>query len=89
MRTAREVTTPAIRVRLFAGAAAAYGTDSVTVRGATLGDALEALVADADDDARRVIGRSSFLVNSVATTDRERALAEGDRIDVLPPFAGG
>lgn len=88
MRTAREVTTPAIRVRLFAGAAAAYGTDSVTVRGATLGDALEALVADADD-ARRVIGRSSFLVNSVATTDRERALAEGDRIDVLPPFAGG
>ncbi|MEO6828055.1 MAG: MoaD/ThiS family protein [Microbacteriaceae bacterium] len=37
----------------------------------------------------QVLGRCSFLVNGVATGDRERVLHADDKIDVLPPFAGG
>lgn len=80
---------PAIAVQLFAGAAAEYGADTTTVHGATLQEALEDLLSAASPQAARVIGRSSFLVNAIACTDRGRELAEGDRLDVLPPFAGG
>ncbi|GAB4096912.1 MoaD/ThiS family protein [Brachybacterium squillarum] len=80
---------PAIRVRLFAGAAAAFGADDATVHGATVGAAIADLLEGASAEARTVVGRSSLLVNAVACTDPGRALADGDRIDVLPPFAGG
>lgn len=80
---------PTITVRLFAGAAAEYGAESASVRGATLQEALEDLLSAASPQAARVIGRSSFLVGGVACTDRDRALSDGDRLDVLPPFAGG
>lgn len=82
-------TAPRIVVRLFAGAAAEFGADTAEVHAATLQEAVEALGADASADAARVIGRSSFLINAVACTDRSRTLVDGDRIDVLPPFAGG
>lgn len=80
---------PTIAVRLFAGAAAEYGRDTETVRAATLEEAISALTASASPQAAQVIGRSSFLVNAVACTDRDRVLTEGDSVDVLPPFAGG
>lgn len=80
---------PRIAVRLFAGAAAEYGADAATVQAATLQEAIDALLVGASPSAARVIDRSSFLLNSVACTDRARDLAEGDRLDVLPPFAGG
>lgn len=78
-----------ITVRLFAGAAAAYGSDTATVRGATVAEAIRDLTAGAPADATTAIERSSLLVNAVACTDHSRVLADGDRIDVLPPFAGG
>lgn len=81
--------TPCIAVQLFAGAAAEYGSVSATVHGATLQEALEDLRSTATPQAVRVIDRSSFLVNAVACTDHTRTLREGDRLDVLPPFAGG
>ncbi len=80
---------PAIAVHLFAGAAAALGADTATVHGATLRQALDELLRGASEEAARVVDRSSFLVNAMACTDRDRALADGDRVDVLPPFAGG
>jgi len=82
-------TAPRIAVRLFAGAAAEFGADSASVQARTLGEMIEALQQGASAEAARVIDRSSFLVNAVACTERERLLAEGDRVDVLPPFAGG
>ena len=80
---------PTIAVRLFAGAAAEYGRDTETVRAASLAGVIEALIASGSPQAAQVIGRSSFLVNAVACTEGDRALVEGDRVDVLPPFAGG
>lgn len=87
--TALQSAAPQIAVRLFAGAAAAYGADAITLRASTLREAIEALGAGGSSEAARVIDRSSYLLNSVACTDLERSLAEGDRLDVLPPFAGG
>ncbi|ATG52725.1 molybdopterin synthase sulfur carrier subunit [Brachybacterium vulturis] len=80
---------PHIAARLFAGAAAEYGADAVSLQASTLGEAIDALQAGASDSAARVIGRSSFLLNAVAGSGREQRLSEGDRLDVLPPFAGG
>lgn len=85
----RTTTAPRIAVRLFAGAAAEYGADAVTVEARTLQGAIDALREGASTAAGQVIGRSSFLLNAVACTDPERVLAEGDQLDVLPPFAGG
>ena len=57
--------------------------------GATLAGLRELLAGRALEMAR-VIGVSSFLVNAVsAPADSLTPLADGDRVDVLPPFAGG
>lgn len=82
-------TTPELHVRLFAAAAAEYGADAIRVRARTLGEALDQLSADGGERAATVIGRCSLLLNGVASTDRSRPLADGDQLDVLPPFAGG
>jgi len=38
----------------------------------------------------RIIGISSCLVNALSTpADSLTPLEDGDRIDILPPFAGG
>lgn len=78
-----------VAVRLFAGAAAAYGSDTATVHGATVAEAIRDLTTGASAEATTAIERSSLLVNAVACTDHSRVLADGDRMDVLPPFAGG
>ena len=80
---------PHVSVRLFAGAAAEYGADATTVQAETVQEAVNALLVGASAEAARVIERSSFLINAIACTDRDQALADGDRMDVLPPFAGG
>lgn len=83
-------TTPVtVTVRLFAGAAAALGTRETTVEATTVRGALEALLAGASAEARTVVERSSLLVNAVSCRDQSTALRAGDRLDVLPPFAGG
>lgn len=78
-----------VDVHLFAAAAAALGTDGLTARASTVRELLAQLGRDRDDEARRVLARSSVLVGSVARRDHDLPLQEGDRVDVLPPFAGG
>ncbi|GAA4530115.1 MoaD/ThiS family protein [Brachybacterium paraconglomeratum] len=88
-RIAEDSPAPRIAVRLFAGAAAEYGADATTVQAASVQGAVDALLVGVSAEAARVIDRSSFLINAVACTDRNQLLADGDRMDVLPPFAGG
>ncbi len=79
-----------VEVRYFAGAADASGCSSETFDIPTGSDlaALKAAVSarhgSAVDDVLRV---SAFLVGDVLTRDPSTAC--GDRVDVLPPFAGG
>ncbi|WP_445442439.1 MoaD/ThiS family protein [Clavibacter sp. km1a] len=86
-----------VPVELFAAAAAALGrtTDEVDLPdGAALGDLMDALGAQGattDDpaNAAAVLARCSYLVEGVATTDRDAPLTAGSAVDVLPPFSGG
>jgi molybdopterin synthase sulfur carrier subunit len=85
-------------VRYFAAARAATGIDEEHLdvgEGMTLGD-LEGMLAlrhpaaaDGQSPLGQVLPRCSFLRNGIATNDRARALSPDDRVDVLPPFAGG
>lgn len=77
-----------IQVRYFAAAKAAVGVAAETrtlPSGATIGG----FVDDLDTASPAVFARCSFILNGTATTDRARVLADGDTLDVLPPFAGG
>ncbi|MBG6239908.1 molybdopterin converting factor small subunit [Mycetocola sp. CAN_C7] len=87
--------TVTIGVRYFAGAAAGVGRTEERRRYAApisidsvLGD-VERSSESGDDRLGTVLGRCSFIVNGLTTRDRSVLLADGDQLDVLPPFAGG
>lgn len=74
-------------MRYFAAAADAAGCDEQTLEAATLGELRADLEARYGDAMVRVLRNGSFLVDGVVS--RDPALALGERVDVLPPFAGG
>ena len=77
------------QVRYFAAAAAAAGTEDESFPASTLGE-LRALMSDRHGDGfTRVLARCSTLVNGTRTDDPTATLTKADRVDVLPPFAGG
>jgi molybdopterin synthase sulfur carrier subunit len=77
-----------VQVRYFAAAKAATG---VAEESRTIGEShtIGALLDELGENPRAVFARCSFILNEVATTDRDIVLRDGDRLDVLPPFAGG
>lgn len=84
--------TVTVTVRYFAAARAAAGRDEeplVLPAPATVAD----LIADTEQrhggSLSRVLQRCSYLHNATAVHDRSAILADGDQVDVLPPFAGG
>lgn len=84
-----------IDVRYFAAAAAGVGRTTERLEYAQP-VTIDAVLADAERSATTgdttlgtVLGRCSFIVNGVTTRDRDKQLADGDQLDVLPPFAGG
>ncbi|GMA33323.1 MoaD/ThiS family protein [Litorihabitans aurantiacus] len=81
-----------ITVRLFAGAAEAFGGESARVPstvGTTVGDVVAVLVANGGPGTADVLGRCSFLVAGVRADGAATPVAPGAQLDVLPPFAGG
>jgi sulfur-carrier protein len=80
--------TDLIDVHLFAAARSAAGADRMQVAPGVLADVLAACERQAPG-LREVLPRCSYLVNGVATIDEAARLLGGDRLDVLPPFAGG
>lgn len=79
-----------VRVRYFAAAADATGREEETIAlpvAATVGGLRAALLERYGEPMERVLRTGSFLVDGVVSRDDARAL--GDRVDVLPPFAGG
>jgi sulfur-carrier protein len=79
-----------ITARFFAAARDVAGADELLLEPAdpTIAGLLVAL-GSTHPEADRILGRCSFLVNGRSTTDRAHPLADGDRVDVLPPFSGG
>lgn len=78
-----------MRIRLFAGAADAAGTDVVDVveQSMRLGS-LIALLSKGDAAVKSVLNRCSVLVDGAPITGSDAVVA-GLRVDFLPPFAGG
>jgi molybdopterin converting factor small subunit len=76
-------------VRYFAAAAEAAGrADEVWDEPvASVGELRAALVVRYGAAMSRVLETGSFLVDGVVSRDPARPL--GERVDVLPPFAGG
>jgi molybdopterin synthase sulfur carrier subunit len=77
-----------VQIRYFAAAKAATGKGEET-RTVADGASIGALLDELGANPAAVFARCSFILNEVATTDRGRVLRDGDRLDVLPPFAGG
>ena len=84
--------TIAVELRYFAAAAEAAERTEERLElpaGTTLA-ALREQLAGRGLEMSRVIGVSSCLVNALSTpADSLTPLEDGDRIDILPPFAGG
>ena len=84
--------TVAVEVHYFAAAAEAATRTEERLEvpdGTTLAGLREQLAGRGLEMAR-VVPICSFLVNSVSTpADSLTPLADGDAVDVLPPFAGG
>jgi molybdopterin converting factor small subunit len=79
-----------VTVRYFAAAAEAAGRQEellVFDPGSTLGDLRARLEQQYGDAMARVLRSGSFLVDKVVRRNTDHPLA--DRVDVLPPFAGG
>lgn len=76
-----------VDVHFFAAARAAAGCDQTTAQPGSLATVLAELSATYPDLAA-VLPRCSYLHNEVAVHG-EVELREGDRLDILPPFAGG
>ncbi len=78
-----------VNVRLFAGAAEAFGSGEAEVRDIPdLASLINELSGD-DGELRRVLGKCSFFVDGEHHRDLQTALTDGCQVDVLPPFAGG
>lgn len=77
-----------VEVHLFAAARAAAKADVLTVSAGTLQEVL-AMCQRQAPGLTEVLPRCSYLVNGIAATDDATRVQPGDRLDVLPPFAGG
>ncbi|QXJ23937.1 MoaD/ThiS family protein [Actinomadura graeca] len=81
-------------IRYWAAAKAAAGTGEEPYDAETLAEAMAAAAArhGRGGEFRRVVGRSSFLVDGDPVGARPHAsvaLPEDGVVEVLPPFAGG
>jgi molybdopterin synthase sulfur carrier subunit len=85
---------PQVTLRYWAAARAAAGQAEEKFDGATVGVVLEQARRQHSGNPRfaQVLGVSSFLVADQPIGTRDPAtvpVADGDVIEVLPPFAGG
>jgi len=76
------------RLRLFASAREAAGTAKADFAGATVGEVLDAAVAEFGEEFAGVLGTCNVWVNG-DQTDWDHAVGESDEVAVLPPVSGG
>ena len=87
---ADEVPDAVVTVRYFAAAADAAGCEEEQLTlpaAATLGTLKAVLIDRFGEMMGRVMESGSFLVDGVVRKDETHPV--GERVDILPPFAGG
>lgn len=77
------------RIRYFAGAAEAAGTEEEQIEGSTVGEVLASARTAHGDRLTEVLERCSVLHAGRYVDQESTPVEAGDTIDVLPPFAGG
>lgn len=77
-----------IRVRLFAVLRELAGAGEVQAVGRTVGEVVDAVCEGRGERFAAIVGVSSFVVNG-ERAGRERPVAEGDEVAILPPVSGG
>ena len=75
-------------IRYFAAAAEAAGTPAEELAGSTIAELRARMLVAHGAELERVVARCAILVAGVRSDDTT-AVAPGDVVDVLPPFAGG
>ena len=76
------------RLRLFASAREAAGTAKAEFVGDTVGEVLDAAVAEFGDEFAGVLSTCNVWVTG-DQADRDHAVGEVDEVAVLPPVSGG
>ena len=80
-----------VTLNYFAGARAVAGTETETVRAASVREALELAAVGRTAHYRHVLDASSLLLDGIVVhgPDLDRRLDRPVQIEILPPFAGG
>ncbi|MET8798102.1 MoaD/ThiS family protein [Nocardia sp. NPDC004568] len=79
-----------VEVRYFAAVADAVGKDTETLdlpAGATIADLRSRLAETYGEDLDKMLGVCAYLIGDELTRDNTATLT--NRVDVMPPFAGG
>jgi len=76
------------KVKLYAAARAAAGTNELSIDAATLEELVAGLKV-AHPDLGRVLLQSTYLLNGTSCKELSTALSSNDQIDVMPRFDGG
>lgn len=77
------------RVRYFAAAAEAAGTETESLAATTAGELRQAMVQRHGPGLERVLARCALLVDGVRADAEDTPVDDDALVDVLPPFAGG
>ena len=90
MQNSRAATYPRAmaRLRLFASAREAAGTGKAEFPGATVGDVLDAAVAEYGDHFGELLATCNVWRNG-DQAERTDPVSDGDEVAVLPPVSGG
>ena len=78
-----------VQVRYFAAAETAAGRPDESLDPGTLGELIDRMSQAHGAPMEKVLSASSYLVDGTAMNDRDGQVADGQTLDVLPPFAGG
>jgi MoaD family protein len=77
-----------VNVRLFAALREIAGDSHVEATGHTVGDVVDDLSARYGERFAQIAEVGSFVVNGERAS-RDRPIAEGDEVALLPPVSGG
>lgn len=77
------------RIRFFAAAADAVGSDEAQLQVASVGDLRQELSERYGSTTADVVAKCSIMIDGVRVESNEHVIHDGDTVDVLPPFAGG